>query len=234
MKGKIALVTGASRGIGKAVLQRLSGEGALVIGTYVKSRTQAESLCMDHACEMHQVDMSKLDQVRDLFEHIKQVHGRLDVIVNNAGIHQEIDLAKMRKGDMTKMFDVNFFGPAWVTRYALTLLAPNSSIVNMASNGGLRGGVKAPHYAASKAALISWTKSMSRLLAPKTRVNALAPGMIQTDIFPTAEGIDLSSVPMGRLGTPEEVATAVWFLSDPNLSGYVTGQTLVIDGGQYV
>ena len=234
MRGKICLVTGASRGIGRAILETFSKQEALVIGTYNASRAKAESLCMDHRCEMHKVDTGKTDEIRILMDHIRNVHGRLDVIVNNAGFHEGMELSKMKKGQLAKMFDVNFFGPVWIMRYAQDLLTKNSSVVNMASNGGLRGGTNAPHYAAAKSALISWTKSMSKLLAPKTRVNSIAPGMISTDMFPKPDDVDVSSVPLGRLGTAQEVAHAAWFLADHKLSSYITGQTLVVDGGQYV
>lgn len=226
------LVTGASRGIGRSILEALAGQGALVIGTYLDSQTAAVNISADHRCEMHRLDLSGQSKIHEFFLMLSNRHERLDGVVNNAGILLRSKLSTLKKKEIASTFAVNLFGPMWVTRYAERMMTRGGSIVNVSSNGALRGGTAAPHYAASKAALISWTKSTARLLGPRIRVNAVAPGMISTDMHTDTELPE--GIVLDRWGKTDDVAQAVVFLLDERSSGYITGQTLVIDGGQCI
>jgi 3-oxoacyl-[acyl-carrier protein] reductase len=230
MKDKVCIVTGATRGIGRAVLELLVKGGATVIGTYRDSQSEAENMCMDMPIDMHRVDVRKRGDIQKLMEHVGQVYGRVDVIVNNAGYWEKGTLASIKSGQIDDMFNTHCHGPMWMVKYAQALLANKSSIVNITSMGGQVGGTEAPHYAAAKAAQISWTKSLSKMLAPKTRVNAVAPGWISTKLH---EGNQRGEVPLQRWGAPEEVAWAVEFLASER-SGYTTGHILNVNGGAYV
>ena len=231
MKNRVCIVTGATRGIGRAVLGRFVREGAKVIGTYQTSQSEAENMTMDMPIDMYRLDIRKRTDIQNFMVHIGQIYERVDVIVNNAGYWEAGDLSSMKTGQVDDMFNTHCHGPMWMVKYARKLLSRNSSIVNVASNGALRGGTDAPHYAAAKAALLSWTRSLSKILAPFTRVNAVAGGIIDTGMLDA--DTPLEGIPLQRWGTTDDMADAIEFLASDR-SSYITGQTLVVDGGQYV
>lgn len=225
MEGKVAIITGATRGIGRATLERFVERGARVIGTYLNSRTEAENICIDHPVDMVRCDVRKRLDIQKLCTHVSNVYGNVDVIVNNAGHWEPATLDDITVGQIEDMFDAHCHGPMWMVKYAS--LSNESAIVNVSSIGGMDGGTQAPHYAAAKAAVISWTRSLSRMLAPRTRVNAVAPGWIDTKLHDHHGDLD---VPLKRWGKSSEVAYAIEFLAGDTAS-YITGQVLRVDGG---
>jgi NAD(P)-dependent dehydrogenase (short-subunit alcohol dehydrogenase family) len=209
---RTAIVTGASRGIGKAIKSSFETRGVKVIST-LKDGSRA--------------DVCNADHVRELFKQTENGPHDRDgptYIVNNAGVIGTSEFFTS---------SVNVYAPIHIIRHVLRRLTsyrktPTTSIVNITSVGGQIGGHRYPYYAASKAALECATKSYARLLAPHCRVNAVAPGWIDTDMTKDAE-VDLETIPLGRKGTPEEVAMAVMFLCFEGT--YITGATIDINGG---
>ena len=259
---RVAIVTGASRGIGAAIAQRLALEGYSVVLNYASdgSTEAACALCAELsdfaateaqeslALEVEQAadpqrfiaiqaDVSRFDEAKQLINEVKQQFGRIDVLVNNAGITKDGLLMMMKPEDFDAVIAANLRGAFLCMKAVARQMVKQryGRIVNLSSVVGLRGNAGQVNYAASKAGVIGMTKSLAKELAGRNiTVNAVAPGFIDTDmtaaLTETAKNAALGSIPMGRMGTPENVAKAVAFLADED-AGYITGQVLAVDGG---
>jgi 3-oxoacyl-[acyl-carrier protein] reductase len=240
LEGKVALVTGASRGIGKAIAERLALRGAKLacIATDAKNCAETVARCREHGATALAlgVDVSSTQAVAGLVEQVQKELGEPYVLVNNAGLTRDQLLLRMSEEDFDRVIAVNLKGAWNFTRAAARpLMKARGRIVNISSVVGLMGNAGQSNYAASKAGLLGLTRSVAKELASRgVCVNAIAPGFIQTDMtaqMGEAAAQELaSSIPLKRIGTPEEIALAVDFLVGPG-GAYVTGQTLVVDGG---
>ncbi|MCK5655196.1 MAG: 3-oxoacyl-ACP reductase FabG [Candidatus Aureabacteria bacterium] len=237
LNGKIALVTGASRGIGKAIAAAIIEAGGTVIVTYKKNEDLAREVAKRDkkgksiAVQMDVSDRSSVKKAKDIvinkFNHI-------DIFVNNAGINKPNDFDKITDNDWENVLDVNLKGPFIVTQEFLSMMKEKGSIINISSVSGQYGGPRTTHYAASKAGLIAFTQNLAIFCAQKKiRVNAVSPGLIESEMAKAAKGLLIEEkILLGRLGTPEEVAKAVLFLASDDAS-YITGHTLNVNGGIY-
>lgn len=240
LEGKVALVTGASRGIGQAIAERLALRGAKLacIATDAKNCAETVARCRAHGATALAlgVDVAATAAVASLVEQIQKELGEPYVLVNNAGLTRDQLLLRMSEEDFDRVIAVNLKGAWNFTRAAArSLMKSRGRIVNLSSVVGLMGNAGQANYAASKAGLLGLTRSVAKELASRgVCVNAIAPGFIQTDMtaqMGEAAAQELaSSIPLKRIGTPEEIALAVDYLVGPG-GAYVTGQTLVVDGG---
>ncbi len=245
IEGKIALVTGAGRGIGRATAELFAAHGANVL---LNSRTPGalDELCSELSekhgvnCSPLYFDVSDPDGVKKAFMSIQKEHKRLDILVNNAGILRDALLAMTQVSVMHELFETNCYGVLYTSQFASRLMArqKSGSIINMASIIGTHGNDGQVVYGATKAAVIGITKSLAKEVGPSNiRVNAVAPGFIETDMIkavPKDKARQITEgIKMGRLGAPEDVANACLFLAS-DLSTYVTGQVLGVDGGMIV
>lgn len=239
---KVAIVTGASRGIGRAVALELAKAGAKVVINYAGNAAAAESV-RDIIVEgggqaiVVQADVSDASSVDNLAKKTIEAFGHIDILVNNAGITRDSLLMRMKEADWDDVMNTNLKGIFNCTKAISKIMMKQRSgrIVNMTSVVGLMGNAGQSNYAAAKAGVIGFTKSMAKELAPRgITVNAIAPGFIATDmtaILSDAVKTDLvQKIPLGRLGEPEDVAKAVLFLVSGS-TNYITGQTLNVDGG---
>lgn len=239
--GSVAVVTGGSRGIGRAVVQALAAEGVKVFFTYRSNADLAKALigelqaadCGAEA-QAHQLDVCDEDQVREYFRMIRKSSGRLDLLVNNAGIARDGLAATMPVTRFREVIEVNVIGAFICSREALRIMLryQSGSIVFMSSALSHRGGRGQANYCASKGALCSMTHSLALEAAPYgIRVNSVSPGFVETDMTRRLPREALSAVvPIGRLATPGEIARTVLMASSPKLS-YMTGSDIVVDGG---
>jgi len=242
LKGRVALITGGSRGIGRETSLLLAQAGAEVIINYHKSKEKAEGLLEEilrqgAMAEIIQADISKPEEVKGLFEQVRKRWNRLDILVNNAGAIRDNLLLSTELSDWDKILDLNLRGAFLCTRYAAEMMLPNHSgkIVNIASTGAIKGGRGQTNYAASKGGLVAFSRACAVELSGKgIQVNAVLPGMILTDmstrIRKRAGEEILGSIPCGRFGEPREVAYLILFLAS-SLSDYITGQAIPVDGG---
>ena len=237
---KYALVTGGSRGIGRAITVRLAQEGYQVIINYTSNQTEAEKTLssINGQGELLPFDVSDNQQVRQALDDWQQRHpdDYIEVVVNNAGIRRDNVLALMPEDDWHRVLDITLSGFFNVTQPLLPALQMHKfgRIVNMASVSGLKGLPGQTNYSAAKGGVIAATKALAQEVARRgITVNAVAPGFIKTDM---TEGLDEASlkklIPANRFGTPEEVADLVAFLVSPQ-AGYITGNVISINGGMY-
>jgi 3-oxoacyl-[acyl-carrier protein] reductase len=233
LEGKTALVTGASRGIGRAVAAELAGAGASVVIGYRSGRDEAEALASELGARAVQADVSIPDEARALVEEA----GEISILVNNAGLTRDGVLARMSDDDWRSVIDTNLSGVFDTCRAASRGMMKRraGAIVNVSSIVGLRGNWGQTNYAASKAGIIGFTKSLARELGSRgVRANVVAPGYINTrltDVIPAeAQEAMLANTPLGKLGDPEDVAGAVRFLCSDEAS-FITGEVLLVDGG---
>lgn len=242
LDGKVAIITGASRGIGKAIAQTFIAEGATVAFTYLSSEEKAKALEQEltangGVAKGFKSNAAEFDAAQELADAVMSEFGQIDVLVNNAGITKDNLLMRMSQEDWDAVIDINLKSSFNLTKAVLRpmLKARQGSIINMSSVVGVSGNPGQANYAASKAGMIGFTKSVAQELGSRNiRCNAIAPGFIETEM---TEALDekvvqgwRDAIPMKRGGTPEDVAkTTVYLASD--LSSYVTGQTINVCGG---
>ncbi len=238
----LALVTGASRGIGRAIALELGRSGYDVAVNYNRSESEALSLCDEIKtfgvnAKIFQADVSVQEEASRLFSEVKSSMGAVSVLVNNAGITRDNLLMRMKPEDWLAVINSNLNSAFYCTREAIRDMAKSKygRIINIASVVGLTGNAGQSNYAASKAGIIGFTKSVAREYASRgITANAIAPGFIETsmtDILkPEVKENILKSIPVGTIGRPEDVAKAVMFFVSET-SGYITGQVLAVDGG---
>lgn len=240
--GKIVLVTGGSRGIGRAIALELGRQGATIVVNYNNNEAAAEAVVSEIKAtggdgQAYGCDVSDADQVTEMFKAITKEYGRLDILVNNAGTTRDNVIMMLKPEDFDIVIDTNLRS-AWLCSKAAsrTMMKQRSGrIINITSVVGIAGNGGQTNYAASKAGLIGLTKSLAKEIAPRgVTVNAVAPGFIETDM--TAELSEeikkaaIDHIPLGRMGSPEDVAKAVAFLAG-DAAAYITGQVIVVDGG---
>ncbi len=242
LDGKTALVTGASRGIGRAIALRLAAEGANIAINYAGNTAKAEETkaaieAAGGKAALFQADVSDSAQVEQMVASVLETFGSLDILVNNAGITRDGLLMRMKEEDFDAVLDTNLKGIFHVTKAVTKIMMKQRSgrIVNMASVVGIIGNAGQTNYAAAKAGVIGFTKSAARELAARAiTVNAVAPGFIATDMTAAmpekAKEATLAAIPLRRMGTPEDVANAVLFLVSDQ-AAYITGQVVKVDGG---
>jgi 3-oxoacyl-[acyl-carrier protein] reductase len=241
LDGQVAIVTGASRGIGRAVAIALASEGAKVVVNYASSSQAADAVVaeiqgMGSEAIAVQADVGQADQVDALFNAVMEQWGRIDVLVNNAGIARDTLLIRMKLEDWQAVVDLNLTGVFLCTKAASKVMLKQRSgrIINVTSVVGEMGNAGQGNYSASKAGVIGFTKSIAKEVASRgITVNAVAPGFITTDMtadLKVGEEI-LKMIPLGRYGQPEEVAGLIRFLAADAAAAYITGQVMNVDGG---
>lgn len=238
LKGKTAIITGGSRGIGAAIACKLASMGANAAIIYGANQEAAERVCQQCVrdwgvkAEAYRCDVASFEQTKRVTAEIKAEFGTVQLLVNNAGITRDGLLAMMSEEAFDAVLDTNLKGAFHMIRHAVPLFlrAKEGCIINISSVAGLMGNAGQCNYAASKAGLLGLTKSVARELAPKgIRCNAVAPGFIRTDMTAAQEHNPmLAGIPLGRMGEAREVAEAVAYLATAN---YVTGETIRVDGG---
>jgi 3-oxoacyl-[acyl-carrier protein] reductase len=240
--GRIAVVTGGSKGIGKAISLAFCGRGATVIANYASDQRAAQKLAEEAASlpgtlAPHQADVTDAQRVGAMMEDVANRFGRVDMLVNNVGTMRDNLLMLMSDEDWERVLRTNLTSVFYCCRAALRKMIPQrrGKIINIASVSGILGTAGQANYAASKGGLVSFTKSLARELGQfNIQVNAVAPGLIETDWLARVpkEKVEaiIEQTSLGRIGRAEEVAHAVLFLASEE-SDYITGQTIVVDGG---
>lgn len=243
LANKVAIITGATAGIGKAIALKFAASGARVIlfGTHCERGKLSVAEILDcypsSGAEFFQVDVSKQQEVDSAIKEILSKQSQIDILVNNAGITRDQLIMRMTEEDWDRVMDVNVKS-CYNTCHALVrpmMKAKYGKIINMSSVVGINGNVGQTNYAASKAAIIGFTKALAKELASRhICVNCLAPGFVDTSMTdflsePQKQAV-LNHIPLGRFGAPEEIANAALFLAS-NLSDYITGEVISVDGG---
>ncbi|MBF7083575.1 3-oxoacyl-ACP reductase FabG [Desulfallas sp. Bu1-1] len=240
--GRVAVVTGASRGIGRAIALELARRGAVVVVNYAGNAAAAEKTASaireaGGGALVIKADVADQEQVNQMMKQVLDEYGRVDILVNNAGITRDNLLPRLREEDWDAVINVNLKGAYNCARAVMRpmLKARWGRIINISSVVGLTGNAGQANYAAAKAGLLGFTRSLARELGSRNiTVNAVAPGYITTDMTAGLSEENkarmLQNVPLGRFGAPEEVAAAVAFLAGET-AGYITGQLIVVDGG---
>ncbi len=242
LTGRVALVTGAARGIGRAIATTLAGAGATVVVNYQQNTAAANETvatinAMGGIALPVQADVGQAAEVERLFKTTLDHYGRIDILVNNAGTTRDTLLLRMKEEDFDHIIQTNLRSVYLCTRAALRPMIKHHSgrIINITSVVGLTGNAGQANYAASKAGMIGFTKATAREVASRNiTVNAVAPGFIETELTNVlsaeARTTIRESIPLGRLGHPQDVAGLVCFLAS-DAAAYITGQTLIVDGG---
>jgi 3-oxoacyl-[acyl-carrier protein] reductase len=243
LAGKVAVVTGASKGIGAAIAEHLAAEGASVVVNYASSKTGADKVVSEITAQggkaiAVQADMAKKADIERLFAETKKAFGQLDVLVNNAGVYEFLPLESITEEHFHRQFNLNVLGLILTTQEAVKQFSTLNSIINISSVASTSAPPGASVYSATKGAVDTVTKSLAKELGPrKIRVNAINPGMIETEGVHAAGfiGSDFqkqaeAQTPLGRIGQPQDIATVAAFLASPD-SGWITGETFLVAGG---
>lgn len=241
LNGRVAIITGGSRGIGRAAALALAAEGAKIVVNYASSSTAADAVVTEiiqaggEAIAL-QADVSKADQVDILFNKVTETWNKVDILVNNAGITCDTLLIRMKPEDWQAVIDLNLTGVFLCTRLASKIMLKQKSgrIINITSVAGQMGNLGQANYSAAKAGVIGFTKTVAKELASRgITVNAVAPGFIATDMTKELKNTEeiLKFIPLGRYGQPEEVAGMIRFLAADPAAAYITGQVFNVDGG---
>ncbi|MBD2665356.1 3-oxoacyl-[acyl-carrier protein] reductase [Richelia sinica FACHB-800] len=240
LQGQVAIVTGASRGIGRAIALQLSSQGAKVMVNYASSSQEADKVVAEiidaggEAIAL-QADVSKEDQVESLVNTTLDKFKRIDILVNNAGITRDTLLLRMKPEDWQAVINLNLTGVFLCTRAVSKIMLKQRSgrIINITSVAGQMGNPGQANYSAAKAGVIGFTKTVAKELASRSiTVNAVAPGFIATDMTKDIKADDiLKFIPLGRFGQPDEIAGMVRFLAADPAAAYITGQVFNVDGG---
>lgn len=246
LSGKVALVTGGSRGIGKAIALALAEGGADILLNYARSDKQADEVkrgieAMGRKCVTVRADVSKFEQAQNLGKAVvNHFGGKVDILINNAGVNRDRTLRRMTPEQWNEVIQTNLSSLFNCTKAVIELMVAQNGgvIVSVSSIIGEMGNIGQANYAATKAGIIGFTKTMAKELAGNNiRVNAIAPGFIETDMLGTVpEDIRKqirAQIPLARFGTPDEIALAVLYLCSPAAS-WITGITLRINGGHYI
>jgi 3-oxoacyl-[acyl-carrier protein] reductase len=240
LRGKVAIVTGASRGIGRATALALAAEGAKVVVNYASSREAADRVvaeitAMGSDAIAVPADVSKADQVDQLINTTLEQWGQIDVLVNNAGITRDTLLLRMKQDDWQAVIDLNLTGVFLCTKAVSKIMLKQRSgrIINITSVAGQMGNLGQANYSAAKAGVIGFTKTVAKELSSRgITVNAVAPGFIETDMTHDLKADEiLKFIPLGRYGQAEEVAGMIRFLAADPAAAYITGQVMNVDGG---
>lgn len=240
LEGQVAIVTGASRGIGRAIALTLAAEGAKVVVNYASSSAAAGEVIEKIAAAggeaiALQADVSQAAEVESLIQQTIEKFGRVDILVNNAGITRDTLLLRMKPEEWQAVIDLNLTGVFLCTRAVSKLMLKQRSgrIINIASVAGQMGNPGQANYSAAKAGVIGFTKTIAKELASRgITANAVAPGFIETDMTSDLKADEiLKFIPLGRYGKPEEVAGMVRFLAADPAAAYITGQVFNVDGG---
>ncbi len=239
----VALVTGASRGIGRAIAIALAAQGVTVVVNYASSAAAAEAVVSEITGAGGVAiaiggDVSDVTAVEALFADIMRHYGQLDIVVNNAGITRDTLLLRMKPEDWQAVIDLNLSGVFYCLKAAAKIMLKQrrGRIINITSVVGISGNVGQANYSAAKAGVIGLTRTAARELASRgVTVNAVAPGFIATQMTENLEAEPIvAQIPLGRMGTPEEIAGAVRFLATDPAAAYITGQVLQVDGGMVI
>ena len=245
LSNKVAVITGASQGIGSEIAKVYAEHGAKIAICFVKHAREAEVLkkyiiSLGSDAEIFKCDIENIDSIKKTVSQIAKRFQKIDILVNNAGILKQTPFEEIYENEYNSILNTNLKGVFFFSQTALPfLIKSKGTIINIASVGGQTGGSKAPHYSASKAGVISLTKSLAKIYASKeVRVNAISPGQIETDMLKktikrNSNNNDLlRNIPLGRIGTAKEVAYVALFLAS-GWSSYITGQTINVNGGEY-
>ena len=244
LAGKVAVVTGASKGIGAAIAKALAVEGAAVVVNYASSRAGADKVVAEITgnggkAVAVQADVAKKPDIERLFAETKKAFGALDILVNNAGIYEFLPLEQITEDHFHKQFNVNVLGQILATQEAVKHFGTTGgSIINISSVASTSAPAGGSVYSATKAAVDAVTKSLAKELGPrKIRLNTINPGMVETEGLHSAGMVESdfrkqieAQTPLGRIGQPDDIAPAVVFLASPD-AGWITGQSLYLTGG---
>ena len=239
---KVAMITGATRGIGKQIALTLANEGYNIVLNYrtkndelIQAKNEIES--KNVKCLTVQGDVTNFEDCKQMIESAIKEFGKIDVLINNAGITKDMLLARMKKEDFKQVIDVNLVGTFNMTKNVISYMmkARNGRIINISSVVGISGNAGQTNYSASKAGIIGFTKSLAKEVASRNiLVNAVAPGFIETnmtDVLKQEVKDEIAkNIPLKRMGTPKDVANVVKFLASED-SSYITGQVISVDGG---
>ena len=241
--GKVAIVTGASRGIGRAIATRLAAQGARVVAAARgenAAATVAEIEAAGGAAELASVDVTEPASIEALVSGVLERHGRIDILVSNAGITKDQLMLRMKRDDWDQVIATNLTAAFGLAQAVLKPMVKQRGgrIINVASVVGQTGNAGQANYAASKAGLIGFSKALAREVASRgITVNVVAPGLVETDMTKAltgkAQGDWAAQIPLGRIGAPEDIAAAVCFLASDEAS-YITGHVLAVNGGMYM
>ena len=241
-KGKVALITGSTRGIGKAIASGFAKEGATVIITGRKKETAelvAENIKTEFGVDAYGFQLDLSQDIKPVWKEIENTVGKVDILVNNAGITRDTLFIRMKEEDWNTVIETNLTGTFKITQLAVKGMIKKrwGRIINITSIVGFTGNIGQVNYSTTKAGLVGFTKSLAKELASRNiTVNAVAPGFIETDmtnvLAPDIKENYLKQIPLGRFGKPEDVANVVLFLASDKAS-YITGETIHVNGGMY-